>query len=81
MLIIKKVLIGRVRMVLINAVLPATVRSLGVHLVCEDVITYSPSGNRAFLIASSSAVLNAPGEITRRPTGVIAAHCSVDLGF
>jgi len=57
--------------------LPTIVHSLGVHPVYEDARDYSLPGKRALLITTSHGVLNAPGETTGDPTGVMASEFTI----
>ncbi len=75
---LKKVLIGAgALVVLVVLALPTIVHRLGIHPVYEDARDFSLPGKRALLITTSHAVLNAPGETTARPTGVMASEFTI----
>lgn len=63
--------------VLLVLSLPTIVHNLGIHPVYADARDYSLPGKRALLITTSHGVLNAPGETTGKPTGVMASEFTI----
>jgi len=57
--------------------LPSILHKAGLHAAYEDAKEYDLKGKKALIIATSHGVLNAPGETTGNPTGVMASEMTV----
>ena len=69
------VLIGLI--VILAVAFPTILHSLGVHPVYADAKAYELPDRKALIITTSHGVLNAPGETTGDPTGVMASEFTV----
>ena len=57
--------------------LPTILHKAGLHAAYEDSKEYDLKGKKALIITTSHDVLNAPGETTGNPTGVMASEMTV----
>ena len=57
--------------------LPSILHKAGLHATYADAKEYDLKGKKALIITTSHDVLNAPGETTGNPTGVMASEMTV----
>jgi len=57
--------------------MPTILHKAGLHAIYEDAKEYDLKGKKALVITTSHSVLNAPGETTGNPTGVMASEMTV----
>lgn len=57
--------------------LPLILHKAGLHAAYADAKEYDLKGKKALIITTSHGVLNAPGETTGNPTGVMASEMTV----
>lgn len=57
--------------------LPTILHKAGLHATYTDAKEYNLKGKKALVITTSHSVLNAPGETTGNPTGVMASEMTV----
>jgi len=57
--------------------LPSVLHKAGLHATYTDAKEYDLKGKKALIITTSHDVLNAPGETTGNPTGVMASEMTV----
>ena len=57
--------------------LPSILHKAGLHAAYADAKEYDLKGKKALIITTSHDVLNAPGETTGNPTGVMASEMTV----
>ncbi len=57
--------------------LPSILHKAGLHAAYSDAKEYDLKGKKALIITTSHDVLNAPGETTGNPTGVMASEMTV----
>ena len=76
--IIKIALIILVSLALfVRFALPTILHKAGLHATYADAKEYDLKGKKALVITTSHSVLNAPGETTGKPTGVMASEMTV----
>ncbi len=63
--------------VFIRFALPTILHKAGLHATYADSKEYNLKGKKALVITTSHGVLNAPGETTGKPTGVMASEMTV----
>ena len=61
----------------IRFALPTILHKAGLHATYADSKEYNLKGKKALVITTSHGVLNAPGETTGKPTGVMASEMTV----